>query len=60
MSSCQIDPDLKGTQVFPCCLFKAVSLAKLNKQMFSSLTSYDGLVIDSSQSPDAFGLITQV
>ena len=60
MSSYQIDQDLKGTQEFPCCLFKAVSLAKLNKKMFSTLTTYDGLVIGSSQRPDAFGLVPQV
>ena len=33
----------KGTQGFPRCLFKAVSLATLNKQMFSSLATYDAL-----------------
>ena len=33
----------KGTQGFPRCLFKAVSLATLNKQMFSSLATHDAL-----------------
>ena len=47
---------IKGTQGFIPCLFKAVSLAILNKRMLSSFASYDAL----SQSPASFGLAPQV
>ena len=33
----------KGTQGSICCLFKATSLKTLNKQMLSSLETYDAL-----------------
>ena len=35
----------KGTQGFPCCLFKAVYLGMPNKQIFSSLATYDALTL---------------
>ena len=49
----------KGTQGFTHCLFKAVSLAMLNKQMQSHFATYDALSLVITK-PSSFGLAPQV
>ena len=49
----------KGTQGFTLCSFKAVSLAKLNKQILSPFAIYDALSLVITK-PSSFGLSPQV